>query len=42
VKGLNPKTRIFELSCKTSVGIEDWCNWLLQEVEAYLLQVKSA
>jgi len=32
--GLNPKIKIFQVSCKTGVGIEDWCSWLLGEVEA--------
>jgi len=31
VKGLNPKVEIFQLSCKTGKGIEDWCSWLLNE-----------
>lgn len=26
---LNPKIRIFEVSCKTGQGIEEWTNWLL-------------
>ncbi len=30
---LNPKVKIFEVSCKTSMGIENWCSWLLNEVE---------
>ncbi len=34
VKGLNPKARIFEVSCKTGAGIDDWCSWLLREVES--------
>lgn len=34
VEGLNPKARIFELSCKTSEGIEDWCSWLINEIKA--------
>ena len=32
VKGLNPKAEFFEVSCKTGVGIEAWCSWLLNEV----------
>jgi hydrogenase nickel incorporation protein HypB len=31
VKGLNPKVEIFQLSCKTGKGIEEWCSWLLNE-----------
>jgi len=33
VEGLNPQVRLFEVSCKTGVGVENWCSWLLQEVE---------
>jgi hydrogenase nickel incorporation protein HypB len=32
---LNGKIRFFDLSCKTSVGIEDWIGWLEQEVSAF-------
>jgi len=34
LKGLNPKVEIFQVSCKTGAGIEDWCAWLLKELEA--------
>jgi hydrogenase nickel incorporation protein HypB len=34
LKGLNPEVKIFPVSCKTGVGIENWCSWLLKEVEA--------
>jgi len=34
VEGLNPKVKFFEVSCKIGAGIEDWCSWLLNEVEA--------
>jgi len=33
LKGLNPKVKIFHVSCKTGAGIESWCSWLLNEVE---------
>jgi len=33
VKGLNPRVKFFEISCKTGEGIEKWCSWLLEEVE---------
>ena len=33
VKGLNPRVKFFEVSCKTGEGIEKWCSWLLEEVE---------
>jgi len=34
VTGLNPKVEVFQLSCKTGEGIERWCSWILQQVEA--------
>jgi len=30
---LNPKVKIFEVSCKTGAGIDDWCSWLLDEIK---------
>uniref|UniRef100_A0A832DP51 Hydrogenase accessory protein HypB n=1 Tax=Ignavibacterium album TaxID=591197 RepID=A0A832DP51_9BACT len=32
-KSINYDLNIFELSCKTSEGIEDWCNWLLNHIK---------
>ena len=32
---LNANIRFFDLSCKTSVGIENWISWLEQEVSAF-------
>jgi hydrogenase nickel incorporation protein HypB len=29
---LNPKIKIFEVSCKTGQGIEEWVNWLLTNI----------
>ncbi len=29
---LNPKIKIFEISCKTGQGIEEWTNWLLTNI----------
>ena len=29
VTGLNPKTMIFQVSCKTGEGLEQWFSWLL-------------
>lgn len=29
---LNPKIKIFELSCKTGQGIDEWTNWLLTNI----------
>lgn len=43
VKGLNPKARLFEVSCKTGAGIDDWYSWLLTEVEtnSHKLKIKG-
>jgi len=30
---LNPRIQIFELSCKTSSGFEEWCFWLQKRVQ---------
>ncbi len=29
---LNPKIKIFEVSCKTGQGIDEWTNWLLMNI----------
>jgi len=34
VEGLNPKAKIFKLSCKTDEGIERWCSWILAQVKS--------
>lgn len=34
VKRLNPDIRIFPVSCRYGVGLEDWADWLLQCVSA--------
>ncbi len=31
-KFLNPNIKIFEVSCKTGQGIEEWTNWLLTSI----------
>lgn len=35
VKRLNPSIQIFEVSCKTGAGMDDWCRWLRTEINAY-------
>jgi len=30
IEGLNPKARIFEVSCTTGQGFEEWTNWLTE------------
>jgi hydrogenase nickel incorporation protein HypB len=34
VAGLNPKAEVFEVSCKTGEGIEEWCSWILGQAKA--------
>ncbi|PJA98114.1 MAG: hydrogenase accessory protein HypB [Ignavibacteriales bacterium CG_4_9_14_3_um_filter_30_11] len=31
---INPALKIFEVSCTTDAGINDWINWLLQKIKA--------
>ncbi|MEI7849679.1 MAG: hydrogenase nickel incorporation protein HypB [Chloroflexota bacterium] len=33
---LNPDSQIFQLSCKTGSGFDEWCQWLLEKVTAKL------
>jgi hydrogenase nickel incorporation protein HypB len=30
---INPRLRIFELSCRSGVGLDAWCDWLLSFVQ---------
>ncbi len=32
---INPKLHIFETSCTTSEGIEEWCCWLINKVSSH-------
>ena len=32
---LNRKLKIFEVSCKTGLGLENWVQWLASEIEAF-------
>jgi len=33
VTGLNPQAKIFQVSCKTGEGIEEWVSWLESELQ---------
>ena len=33
VEGINQKAKIFQISCATQQGIEDWVSWLVSEIE---------
>jgi len=32
--GINPGLKIFEISCRTGEGIQEWCTWLRERVRA--------
>ena len=34
VTGLNPKAKLFQVSCKTGEGIEEWVSWLESELRS--------
>jgi len=34
IGGLNPKAEIFQLSCKTGEGVDKWCSWVSEQIEA--------
>lgn len=36
VEGMNPDVRIFEVSCETGQGIEDWAQWVAEQSKATL------
>ena len=33
ISALNPGVEIFELSCKTGIGLDHWKEWILQQIE---------
>ncbi|HZW82334.1 MAG TPA: hydrogenase nickel incorporation protein HypB [Candidatus Deferrimicrobium sp.] len=33
ILAINPKIKIFEVSCRQGVGLEEWCNWLLSNLK---------
>ena len=33
VSGLNPEVKVFQVSCKTGEGLEDWLSWLQNEIK---------
>ncbi len=33
ITDLNPETTIFEVSCKSGEGIDNWCSWVLRQVQ---------
>jgi len=34
VSGLNPDAKVFQISCKTGKGVEEWCSWVLDQAKA--------
>lgn len=35
-KKLNPKMRVFEVSCRTGEGLEAWCAWLVKKHQEFI------
>ena len=35
VTGLNPEAKIFQVSCKTGEGVEEWVSWLESELRGF-------
>jgi len=35
VQALNPNIKVFPISAKTGIGMEDWCNWLRFEINEW-------
>jgi hydrogenase nickel incorporation protein HypB len=33
VNGLNPRVKIFQVSCKTGQGIDEWCSWISSQIK---------
>jgi hydrogenase nickel incorporation protein HypB len=33
ILAINPEIKIFEVSCRQGVGLEEWCNWLLSNLK---------
>lgn len=33
VKGMNPRVKVFEVSCRTEMGLDAWCDWIISETK---------
>jgi hydrogenase nickel incorporation protein HypB len=42
VEGLNPRVKIFEVSCKTGTGLDAWCSWISGEAKKGSPGIKQA
>lgn len=42
IEGLNPKVKIFEVSCKTGAGIDAWCSWISTEARKVPPEIRKA
>ena len=34
IAGLNPEARVFEVSCTTGAGLQEWAGWLVEQCSA--------
>ena len=41
IEGLNPKVKIFEVSCKTGAGIDAWCSWISTEAKKIAPEIRK-
>jgi len=42
IEGLNPKVKIFDVSCKTGAGIDAWCSWISAEAKRVGSEIRKA
>ena len=42
IEGLNPRVKIFEVSCKTGAGIDAWCSWISAEAKKIAPEIRKA
>ena len=42
IEGLNPKVKIFVVSCKTGAGIYAWCSWISAEAKKIAPEIRKA
>jgi hydrogenase nickel incorporation protein HypB len=35
IMGIHPEIRVFEVSCRTGEGLQEWLDWLAQEIQSF-------